>query len=134
MAAGVCGRDGVEGYFRRCEGSSRSPYSLQPVFLSSSTPSPCRTPRGPPDTPPPRSSLPLCPFHSVLKGGFCARESLDIISFGEQPPWQGLLVLTHENICHISSRGRVFQPQVKGPASSLLFPLDNIPKLVLPSE
>lgn len=26
----------------------------------------------------------------------------------------GLLVLTHENICQISSRGPVFRPQVKG--------------------
>lgn len=31
----------------------------------------------------------------------------------------GLLVLAHENICQISSRGRVFRPQVKGPHECL---------------
>lgn len=58
----------------------------------------------------------------------------------------GLLVLAHENICQISSRGPVFRPQVKGLHEGffllLLFPtvppplcptsrpgLDNIPKL-----
>lgn len=33
----------------------------------------------------------------------------------------GLLVLAHENICQISSRGRVFRPQVKGLRECLLF-------------
>lgn len=33
----------------------------------------------------------------------------------------GLLVLAHENICQISSRGRVFRPQVKGPQDCLGF-------------
>lgn len=44
----------------------------------------------------------------------------------------GLLVLAHENICQISSRGRVFRPQVKGLHECLFFPLLLLPTALHP--
>lgn len=44
----------------------------------------------------------------------------------------GLLVLAHENICQISSRGPVFRPQVKGLHHCYFFPLLLLFPSVLP--
>lgn len=92
------------------------PSPLSPPPTAKKTPR--RTPTGDP-TPPTLSGC--LPLSFCFKKGVCGRESLDIISFGERPPWQGCLSWLMKTYVRLAAEDVCFRPQVKGLCQCLSF-------------